>query len=164
MAKQSKNNKSSYNRSLFKELEDGYEFTTAYHTMGSSKPKKTAWKITDAEAHKLFRKAYLREISHCRDGLIGSVENKDYCWMNDNLDGLCSFSSSVDPNNNWPILQPIGHNGELFAFFPKVRNSTDTWHGYPENGGIIQKGLLKYWLNRGFISDRDYKLIRTHRI
>lgn len=163
MAKQSQNTKASYNRSLFKMPKDGYAFTTAYHTMGSSKPQKTAWSISDAEAHELFRKSYLREISHCRDGVIGQIEDKDYSWMNDDLKGLCSLSTVTDPNNGWLKLQPIGKNNEPFAYFPKIQNPIDTWHGYPVNYDKIQRGLLDYWLHKGFISDRDYRDIRRHR-
>lgn len=167
MSKQSKNkseeSKKTYLRSIFGDMKkDGYQFTTAYHTMGSSKPDKTAWAISDAKAHDLFKKAYSREISHCRDGIIGEIAEKDYCWMNDDLKGFCSLSTVIDPNNGWLKLQLIGKNNEPFAFFPVIRNLTDTWHGYPVQYDKIQKRLLKYWLDKGFISDRDYRDIRRN--
>lgn len=161
--KKRKNKGSSYDRSTFGDDVEKVVFTTLYHTQGSSRPNKSPWSIKDAEAWEVFKKAYIHEVVHCKDGIIGELK-LDYVWMNDDCEGLCSFDSYVDDKSGLLKLRPIGKEGEQFAYFPKLNKGTDKWHGYPERGNKVGKRLAKYWVDKKFISLRDYKLIRQHRI
>lgn len=86
----------------------------------------------------------------------------DPSWISaDNLWGFL-----IDRNQT---IETLGTEEQQFGFFPKTRNPTDEWHGYPvipfQRGANkkykISPELLQKWVDNGYLTeDQVAKLVK----
>ncbi len=86
----------------------------------------------------------------------GNLTNSegDTPWISDGH--LWGFQINSDD------IVTVGTNNQQFGFFPKTRNITDHWHGYPvipfgtrNKKYNISSDLLEKWVSDGHFSEED---------
>ena len=53
---------------------------------------------------------------------------------------------------------------ERLAFFPKPKNDSDPWHGYPIDSSELGEKLIEYWHDNQLISDITYVRLSRHEL
>ena len=110
-----------------------------YHSFKAKpRPNKTRWKINASGEYEVFRQA-------C-----------DGNWIDEN-EALLSQHEGCECE--------LGKNGERLAFFPKTKNVSDPWHGYPIPSTLIKDNIVfDLWFKQERISEATYKRLLRRKL